>query len=101
MKLKDMGVVWIEDSMMYVADKSLFNTPSAFLHAVLEHIYGLDRESECGWFKYPLYDEYINKVNTSFMAHRLGLADEPGWWMQDEAGRGNRPIWCIDFSRRK
>ena len=101
MKLKDMGVIWIEDSEMYVADKSLFNIPEAFLHAVLEHITSLGRDDECGWFEYPKYDEYISKVTTSFMAHRLGFGqDEPEWWIQDSAGRGNRPVWCIDFERR-
>ena len=101
MKLKDMGIVWIEDSEMYVADKSLYNSPEAFLHAVLKYTYDLEADDEHGWYEYPKYDEYISKVTTSFMAHRLGCdPDEPEWWMQDSAGRGNRPVWCIDFERK-
>ncbi len=101
MKLAEIGILWIEDSEMYIADYSLYKTAAEFLRDVLNHIYNTASDNcECGWFENPKFEDYLPFVTTTFMAHRLGQGDESlKWWMQEEKGRGNRKVWCIDFDQ--
>ena len=101
MKLKDKGIIWIDDSSMYVADKSLFPDAAAFLEAVSLHIHDLmtgdNWEAECGWCVEPTLDRHLAYVTTAYMVHRLNMEYE--WWMEEEPGPGHRAVWCIDFEK--
>ena len=104
MKLKDYGIMWVQDSEVYVADKCLYNSAEEFLKSTLSHIHELienHSEAECGWFIEPIYSEYLPRVTTAYMRHAFPLDDEPEWWMEYEAGKGRRKVWCIDFSLLK
>ena len=116
-KLAKEGIIWLDDSSTYVADKSLYTSPEAFLQAVIDHIADLlkdpkRREWEAGWYEVPEFGKYINQVSTSWMVHRVGRRNhwltQPGtpsergrgnWWENlDEPERGCTPVWIIDFS---
>lgn len=99
MKLKELGVLWIDESEIYVADIGLFSSAADFLKAVIAHIQvlidgGVDYEA--GWFDAPNFEENLPRVtNQCWMAHRLNHDYE--WEMQTEPGPGNRKVWVIDF----
>lgn len=100
--LKEAGIIWIDDSETYVADKTLFETAEAFFKAVMAHIKRLldsYSEEECGWCKMPDYDKYLPGVTMSYMVHRVNSEwhDSPFWELIEESGRGHRPVWLIDF----
>jgi hypothetical protein len=105
-KLRDEGIIWIDDSEIYVAAKSLFVTGEEFLRAVIAHISGLvaaHSEDEAGWWIVPNYDEYKNKVTTSHMVHRINSDwhDNPFWELCDEPEHGATEVWFIDFGWRR
>lgn len=98
-KLAERGIIWIGDSEIYVADKSLYANASDFLKAVIEHIKGLTMDDECGWCVIPEFDKTLPHVTTNYMVHRVNSDwhDAPFWELADESGRGHREVWCIDF----
>lgn len=100
--LKEAGIIWIDESETYVADKTLFETAEAFLGAVISHIKHLVdnySEEECGWYVVPSLEKFLPRVCTSWMVHRINSEwhDSPFWELIEESGRGHRPIWLIDF----
>lgn len=100
MKLAKLGIIWIQDSQIYVADKSLYKTGAEFLEAVIAHIQESVRfgnEEECGWFIVPSFAEYQHKVGKSWMTHRINT--EFLWELKGEPGRGHREVWYIDFEK--
>ena len=101
-KLAEQEIIWLSDSEVYVADKKLFATANDFLEAVLAHIKQLKNdfsEQECGWFEVPSFGEYIGRVTTSWMVHRINSEwhDAPFWENVEESGRGHIPVWYVDF----
>lgn len=101
-KLATEGIIWISESEIYVADKSLYETATEFLEAVLEHIKVLVdnySENECGWCVVPSFEGYLPKVTKAWMVHRINSEwhDAPFWELIEEAGWGHREVWCIDF----
>lgn len=101
-KLAEAGLIWISDSEIYVADKSLYSTPVDFLRAVLAHIKKLIddySETECGWCRMPEFNKYLIRVTISYMIHRINSEwhDSPFWELIEEPGRGHREVWLIDF----
>ena len=101
-KLAQEGIIWIGESEIYVADKSLFTSAEEFLKAVLAHIQDMiDRrgEAECGWRALPTFDDYLPLVHTSWMVHRIASDwhKAPFWELIEETGRGHREVWCVDF----
>lgn len=104
-KLAELGILWIGESEEYVADKSLYRTREEFLQAVIDHIRQLVddfSEEECGWCVVPSFSDYIHRVGTVWMVHRINSEwhDCPFWELSYEPGRGHREVWHIDFSRR-
>jgi len=102
-RLSEEGVVWLDDSSIYVAAKELFATAEEFLTDVLSHIKELVEdysEEECGWCKVPEFGEYINRVTTSWMVYRVNSEWHyaPFWEHVEEPGRGHKPVWYIDFA---
>lgn len=101
-KLAEVGIIWLDESEVYVAAKELFATAEDFLKSVLSHIKNLVdsySEEECGWFEVPEFEKYINLVGTSWMVHRINSEwhDAPFWENIEEPGRGHKPVWYIDF----
>ena len=100
-KFREKGIVWIDDSSIYVADKSLFKDERKFLNAVLEHIKEVVKdphgdEIEAGWWSVPEFERYIGVVTTSYMRHNLeGIT--PQWVLEDECITGHFPVWYVDF----
>ncbi len=101
-KLADLGILWIEDSEIYVASKELFPDHESFLHAVIAHIKALMDscpEAECGWCELPSFEHYINQVTTSWMVHRVNYAtrNSPFWELIEKPGKGHKLVWYVDF----
>jgi hypothetical protein len=101
-KLAEIGILWLDDSQIYVADKKLFDSADNFLKAVFAHIKSLIdnySENECGWCKMPNFNKYINRVTTSWVVHRINSDwhDKPFWENVEESGQGHVPVWYIDF----
>lgn len=101
-KLAEEGIIWISESEIYIADKSLYKTANEFLDAVIAHIKPqVDNysEEECGWYVVPSFEEYLPRVCTSWMVHRINSEwhDSPFWELIEESGRGHREVWLIDF----
>jgi hypothetical protein len=104
-KLVELDILWIDESEIYVADKSLYETADKFLQAVISHIQQLIDDfsyEECGWFIAPEFDKYLPRVCTQWMVHRINSRwhDSPFWELTDEPGKGHREVWYIDFSNR-
>jgi len=103
-KLAERGILWIDESEIYVADKSLFKTAEEFLGAVIAHIKSLVdscSEEECGWCVVPSLEEFLPRVCSSWMIHRINSEwhDSPFWELIEEPGRGHREVWYINFGR--
>ena len=101
-KLAEIGIMWLADSEIYVADKKLFSTSRDFLGSVLSRIKELveiSSEEELGWWIVPEFEKYINRVKTSWMVHRINSEwhDSPFWEHIEEPGRGHVLVWYIDF----
>ena len=106
MKLKELGIAWINDSSIYVADISLYQTPEDFLTAVIAHVQELlddHDERECGWCQLPEYDNFLPLVNFSYMRHQINSNERDGgygWQQELYPGPGHRKVWIIDFSQK-
>ncbi len=106
-KLAKEGIIWIQDSEIYCADKTLYKDAGEFLRAVIAHIQkhvddvGM-QEWECGWFETPKYEAYISRVGSQWMVHRINsdYHEPPFWELADSSGRGHRIVWLIDFMDR-
>lgn len=101
-KLAEAGIIYIDDSAIYVADKSLYQSATEFLRAVIGHVQSLidsGSEAEAGWFDTPTFEEELLKVCTQWMVHRVNSEwhEAPFWELCEEPGRGHRPVWYIDF----
>lgn len=101
-KIATEGIIWLNDSEIYVAAKSLYDSADEFLKVVISHIRELVdsySEEECGWCIVPEFGKYINRVTTSWMVHRINSEwhDAPSWENIKEPGRGHVPVWYIDF----
>ncbi len=102
-KLAELGIIWITDSEIYVADKRLYPSASDFLRDVIAHIQELidsHSEYECGWFEAPS-EECLNHVTRAWMVHRINCEwhENPVWELMEEPGRGHVPVWSIDFEQ--
>ena len=103
--LRAIGILWIDESEIYVADKSLYKTAEEFLGAVISHIKHLVdsySEEECGWFVVPSLEKFLPKVCISWMVHRINSEwhGSPFWELIEESGRGHREVWYINFENR-
>jgi len=104
-KIGEQGIIWIEDSEIYVAAKELFASKEEFLKNVISHISELVNsysEDECGWCTVPQYESYISKVTTSWMVHRVASSryDAPFWELVEQPGPGHTVVWYIDFESK-
>lgn len=104
-KLTELGIIWIEESEQYVADKTLYKTADEFLGAVIAHIKPLVdnfSEEECGWCVVPEFGKFLPRVCTQWMVHRINSEwhDSPFWELIEEPGNGHRPVWFVDFAER-
>lgn len=106
-KLAELGVIWIDDSSIYVGDKTRYENQAEFLRAVIKHIEDLiikGSEMECGWYKNPGFENYIGVVCSARMRYYL-RGDHGEWCLEDEpfvirgvtSRRLGTDVWCIDF----
>jgi len=105
MKLVELGIAWLRDSSIYIADISLYETSEDFLTAVIAHVQELfddnDMDSECGWCKVPEHAYFLPLVDFSYMRHQINSDDgEYGWEQMLGPGSGHRKVWIIDFSKK-
>ena len=98
-KLAEKGIMWIDESSIYVADKVLYENAADFLNAVIKHIKNLvdtNSEDEAGWCEAPEFSKYARRVYKNWMRHIINNPDYE-WELCDVPGKGHREVWCIDF----